>query len=36
MGILQFAVYLKERYNIPDELLKNISGISDIAESAAK
>ena len=29
-------LYLKERHNVPDELLKNISGISDIAESAAK
>ena len=28
--------YLKERHNIPDELLKNISGIESIAESAAK
>ena len=30
------SLYLKERYNIPDELLKNISAISDIAESASK
>jgi len=28
--------YLKERHNIPDELLKNIAGIIDIAESSAK
>ena len=29
-------LYLKERHNIPDELLKNISGIVPIVESAAK
>ena len=28
--------YLKERHNIPDEQLKNIDVIIDIAESAAK
>ena len=28
--------YLKERHNIPDELMKNIAGIVDIAESASK
>jgi uncharacterized protein (DUF302 family) len=28
--------YLKERHNIPEELLKNISIIVDIAESASK
>jgi uncharacterized protein (DUF302 family) len=28
--------YLKERHNIPDELLKNIAGIVEIAESASK
>ena len=28
--------YLKERHNIPDELLKNITGIVEIAESASK
>lgn len=28
--------YLKERHQIPDELIKNISGIVAIAESAAK
>ena len=28
--------YLKERHNIPDELLKNIGGIVQIVESAAK
>lgn len=30
------SLYLKERHNIPDELLNNISAISDIAESASK
>lgn len=29
-------LYLKERHNIPDDLLKNIAGIVPIAESAAK
>ena len=29
-------LYLKERHNVPDELLKNISGIVPIAESTAK
>ncbi len=29
-------LYLKERHSIPDELLKNISGIEEIAESAAE
>lgn len=29
-------LYLKERHNIPDELLKNISGIVSIVDSAAK
>jgi uncharacterized protein (DUF302 family) len=29
-------LYLKERHNIPDILLKNISGIVEIAESAVK
>jgi uncharacterized protein (DUF302 family) len=29
-------LYLKERHNIPDELLKNISSIVPIVESAAK
>jgi len=29
-------LYLQERHNIPDELLKNIAGIVPIAESAAK
>lgn len=28
--------YLKDRHNIPDELLKNISGIIAIVESSAK
>ncbi len=28
--------YLKIRHDIPDELLKNISGIEDIVESATK
>ncbi len=28
--------YLKNRYNIPDDLLKNLSGITSIAESAVK
>ena len=28
--------YLKERYNVPEELMKNISGIVPIMESAAK
>ena len=28
--------YLKERHNIPDELLKNIAGVVEIAESALK
>jgi uncharacterized protein (DUF302 family) len=28
--------YLKERHNIPDELVKNIAGIADIAESSGK
>lgn len=28
--------YLKERHNIPDEMLKNIGGIVPIVESAAK
>ena len=28
--------YLKERHSIPEELLKNISGIGPIAEAAAK
>lgn len=29
-------LYLKERHNIPDELLKNISGIVSIVDSAVK
>ena len=29
-------LYLRERHNIPDELLKNIAGIVEIAESASK
>ncbi len=29
-------LYLKERHHIPDQLLKNISGIVSIAESTAK
>ena len=29
-------LYLKERHGIPDELLKNISGIVQMVESAAK
>ncbi len=29
-------LYLKERHNIPDALLKNITGIVSIVESAAK
>jgi uncharacterized protein (DUF302 family) len=29
-------LYLKERHNIPDDLLKNISSIVPIVESAAK
>jgi uncharacterized protein (DUF302 family) len=28
--------YLRDRHNIPDDLLKNISGIVSIAESVAK
>jgi uncharacterized protein (DUF302 family) len=29
-------LYLKDRHNIPDELLKNIAGIVSIVESAAR
>ena len=28
--------YLKDRHNIPEELLKNISGVTGIADSAAR
>jgi hypothetical protein len=36
MGNMQLAAISKKRHNISDELLKNISGIEEIAESAAK